>query len=182
VPALRRKLFGSREKPGAHRRLTGADRIDRVIEIDQSPIGRTPRSNAATYTKVFDLVRRVFTQTREAKVRGYGPGRFSFNVKGGRCETCRGQGVRKVEMHFLPDVYVTCQECKGMRFSRETLEIAYRTKSIADVLEMRVSEALGSSRTSRGSSSNSRRSTRWAWATSRSARTRPRSRAARPSA
>ena len=143
VPALRRKLFGSREKPGAHRRLTGVDRIDRVIEIDQSPIGRTPRSNAATYTKVFDLVRRVFAQTREAKVRGYGPGRFSFNVKGGRCETCQGQGVRKVEMHFLPDVYVTCQECKGMRFSRETLEIAYRTKSIADVLEMRVSEALG---------------------------------------
>ena len=142
VPALRRKLFGSREKPGAHRRLTGAALVDRVIEIDQSPIGRTPRSNAATYTKVFDLVRRVFAQTREAKVRGYGPGRFSFNVKGGRCETCQGQGVRKVEMHFLPDVYVTCQECKGMRFSRETLEIVYRTKSIADVLEMRVGEAL----------------------------------------
>ncbi|MBE3069672.1 MAG: excinuclease ABC subunit UvrA [Planctomycetes bacterium] len=142
VPALRRKLYGSREKPGAHRALAGAEQIDRVIEIDQSPIGRTPRSNAATYTKVFDQVRRVFTQTREAKVRGYGPGRFSFNVKGGRCEACQGQGVRKVEMHFLPDVYVTCRECKGTRFDRETLEITYRGKSIADVLEMRVSEAL----------------------------------------
>jgi len=142
VPAVRRKLYGSREKPGAHRRLAGAALVDRVIEIDQSPIGRTPRSNAATYTKVFDLVRRVFAQTREAKVRGYGPGRFSFNVKGGRCEACQGQGVRKIEMHFLPDVYVTCQECKGTRFSRETLEITYRTKSIADMLRMRVSEAL----------------------------------------
>ncbi len=142
VPALRRKLYGSREKPGAHRRLAGIEQIDRVIEIDQSPIGRTPRSNAATYTKVFDQIRRVFAQTREAKVRGYGPGRFSFNVKGGRCEACQGQGVRKVEMHFLPDVYVTCRECKGTRFSRETLEIVYRAKSIADVLEMRVSEAV----------------------------------------
>jgi len=142
VPALRRKLYGSREKPGAHRRLAGAEQIDRVIEIDQSPIGRTPRSNAATYTKVFDHIRRVFGQTREAKVRGYGPGRFSFNVKGGRCEVCQGQGVRKVEMHFLPDVYVTCRECNGTRFGRETLEITYRGKTIADVLEMRVSEAL----------------------------------------
>jgi len=142
VPALRRKLYGSRVKPGVHRRLTGAEQIDRVIEIDQSPIGRTPRSNAATYTKVFDQIRRVFAQTREAKVRGYGPGRFSFNVKGGRCEVCQGQGVRKVEMHFLPNVYVTCRECKGTRFGRETLEITYRTKTIADILAMRVSEAL----------------------------------------
>jgi len=142
VPALRRKLYGSRVKPGAHRRLAGAEQIDRVIEIDQSPIGRTPRSNAATYTKVFDRIRRVFAQTREAKVRGYRPGRFSFNVKGGRCEVCQGQGVRKVEMHFLPDVYVTCRECKGTRFDRETLEITYRGKTIADVLEMRVSEAV----------------------------------------
>jgi len=142
VPALRRKLYGSRVKPGVHRRLAGAEQIDRVIEIDQSPIGRTPRSNAATYTKVFDHIRRVFARTREAKVRGYGPGRFSFNVKGGRCEVCRGQGVRKVQMHFLPDVYVTCRECKGTRFGRETLEIAYRGKTIADVLEMRVSEAV----------------------------------------
>jgi len=142
VPALRRKLYGSRVKPGVHRRLTGAEQIDRVIEIDQSPIGRTPRSNAATYTKVFDQIRRVFAQTREAKVRGYGPGRFSFNVKGGRCEVCQGQGVRKVEMHFLPNVYVTCRECNGTRFGRETLEITYRAKTIADVLAMRVSEAL----------------------------------------
>ena len=142
VPAVRRKLYGSREKPGPHTRLVGADNLDRVIEIDQSPIGRTPRSNPATYTKVFDLIRRVFAQTREAKVRGYGPGRFSFNVKGGRCEACQGQGVRKVEMHFLPDVYVTCQECKGSRFARETLEITYRGKSIADILAMRVSEAV----------------------------------------
>jgi excinuclease ABC subunit A len=142
VPAVRRKLYGSRERAGALGRLTGVEQIDRIIEIDQSPIGRTPRSNAATYTKIFDLIRRVFATTREAKVRGYGPGRFSFNVKGGRCEACQGQGVRKVEMHFLPDVYVTCRECKGTRYGRETLEIAYRTKSIADVLEMRVSEAV----------------------------------------
>ena len=142
VPGLRRKLYGSREAAGAHRRLTGVEQIDRVTEIDQSPIGRTPRSNAATYTKVFDQVRRVFASTREAKVRGYGPGRFSFNVAGGRCEECQGQGVKKVEMHFLPDVYVTCRECKGTRFSRETLEILYRARSIADVLQMRVSEAL----------------------------------------
>jgi len=143
VPALRRRLYGSRVKPGAHRRLSGVERIDRVIEIDQSPIGRTPRSNAATYTKVFDHIRRVFARTREAKVRGYGPGRFSFNTKGGRCEVCQGQGVRKVEMHFLPDVYVTCKACKGTRYGRETLEITYRGKTIADVLAMRVSEAVG---------------------------------------
>ncbi len=142
VPALRRALYGSRVKPGAHRRVAGLERIDRVIEIDQSPIGRTPRSNAATYTKVFDHIRRVFARTREAKVRGYGPGRFSFNTKGGRCEACRGQGVRKVEMHFLPDVYVTCKACKGTRFGRETLEITYRGKTIADVLNMHVSEAV----------------------------------------
>ena len=142
VPALKRALYGSRVKPGAHRRLSGLEKIDRVIEIDQSPIGRTPRSNAATYTKVFDHIRRVFARTREAKVRGYGPGRFSFNTKGGRCEACQGQGVRKVEMHFLPDVYVTCKACKGTRFGRETLEITYRGKTIADVLRMHVSEAV----------------------------------------
>jgi len=142
VPALKRRLYASRVKPGAHRRLSGVEKIDRVIEIDQSPIGRTPRSNAATYTKVFDHIRRVFARTREAKVRGYGPGRFSFNTRGGRCEACQGQGVRKVEMHFLPDVYVTCKACKGTRFNRETLEIAYRGKTIADVLRMRVSEAV----------------------------------------
>jgi len=142
VPALRRRLYGTREKPGAHQRLTGHERIDRVTEIDQTPIGRTPRSNPATYTKVFDLIRRVFAQTREAKVRGYGPSRFSFNVRGGRCEACQGQGLLKLEMHFLPDVYVTCRECHGTRFQRETLEITYRGKSIAEILDLRVSEAL----------------------------------------
>ncbi len=143
VPALRRRLYGARVKPGPYRRLAGVEHIDRVIEIDQSPIGRTPRSNAATYTKVFDHIRRVFAGTREAKVRGYGPGRFSFNTPGGRCEACQGQGVLKVEMHFLPDVYVTCRECKGSRYNRETLEVTYRGKTVADVLEMRVAEALG---------------------------------------
>ncbi|HUS44787.1 MAG TPA: excinuclease ABC subunit UvrA, partial [Phycisphaerae bacterium] len=141
APALRRKLTGSRETCGIHRRLSGVERVDRVTEIDQNPIGRTPRSNAATYTKVFDHIRRVFAQTREAKVRGYGPSRFSFNVKGGRCEACQGQGVKKLEMHFLPDLYVTCSECHGTRYARETLEITYRGKTIADVLEMRVGDA-----------------------------------------
>ena len=143
APALRRKLYATREPCGEHRRLAGHEHLDRVIEIDQSPIGRTPRSNAATYTKVFDLIRRVFAQTREAKVRGYGPSRFSFNVRGGRCEACQGQGVLRLEMTFLPDVYVTCRECGGTRYNRETLEIAYRGRTVADVLDMRVSEALG---------------------------------------
>ena len=140
--ALKRRLYGSRGKPGAYERLSGVSKIDKVIEIDQSPIGRTPRSNPATYTGVFDLIRQLFAKTREAKIRGYKPGRFSFNVKGGRCESCQGQGTKKIEMHFLPDIYVTCAECKGTRYNRETLEIRYRGKSIADVLAMRVEEAL----------------------------------------
>ena len=142
LPALRRKLYSSRQKPGKHDRLDGFDQIDKVIEIDQSPIGRTPRSNAATYTNVFDLVRELFAKVKEARMRGYKPGRFSFNVKGGRCEACQGQGVKKIEMHFLPDVYVTCEVCKGSRYNRETLEIRYKGKNIADVLAMRVDEAL----------------------------------------
>jgi excinuclease ABC subunit A len=141
--ALRRRLYSSKEKPGEHEKILGLSRVDKVIEIDQSPIGRTPRSNPATYTGVFDLIRQLFAKTREAKLRGYKPGRFSFNVRGGRCEACQGQGVKRIEMHFLPDVYVTCEACKGTRYNRETLEIRYKGKSIADVLSMRVEEALG---------------------------------------
>ena len=140
--ALRRRLYGSREKPGKHKAILGTSQIDKVIEIDQSPIGKTPRSNPATYTGVFDLIRKLFSMTREAKIRGYKPGRFSFNVKGGRCEHCRGQGTKKIEMHFLPDVYVTCQSCKGRRYNPETLQVAYKGKNIADVLDMRIEESL----------------------------------------
>jgi excinuclease ABC subunit A len=142
LKGLKRRLHSSREKPGDHDKILGLGKVDKVIEIDQSPIGRTPRSNPATYTGVFDLIRQVFAKTREAKIRGYKPGRFSFNVKGGRCEACQGQGTKKIEMHFLPDVYVTCQECKGTRYNRETLEVRYKGRSIADVLDMRVEEAL----------------------------------------
>ena len=140
--ALMQELHDSRECPGEHDSLTFDDEIDKVIVIDQSPIGRTPRSNPATYTKVFDEIRKVFAETKEAKVRGYKPGRFSFNVKGGRCEACQGEGLIKIEMNFLPDVYVECEECKGLRYNRETLEVKYRGKSIADVLDMSVEEAI----------------------------------------
>ena len=143
LKALKRRLYRSREKPGKHKAILGTSQIDKVIEIDQSPIGKTPRSNPATYTGAFDVIRKLFSMTREAKIRGYKPGRFSFNVKGGRCEYCRGQGTKKIEMHFLPDVYVTCQNCKGTRYNPETLEITYKGKNIADVLDMRVEEALG---------------------------------------
>jgi len=140
--ALRRRLYRSHEKPGRHRNILGTSQIDKVIEIDQSPIGKTPRSNPATYTGVFDVIRKLFSMTREAKIRGYKPGRFSFNVKGGRCEYCRGQGTKKIEMHFLPDVYVTCQSCRGKRYNPETLQVTYKGKNIADVLDMRIDEAL----------------------------------------
>jgi excinuclease ABC subunit A len=140
--ALRRRLYGSRDKPGKHKTILGVSQIDKVIEIDQSPIGRTPRSNPATYTGVFDLIRKLFSMTREAKIRGYKLGRFSFNVKGGRCEACRGQGTKKIEMHFLPDVYVTCQVCRGSRYNPETLQVTYKGKNIADVLNMRIEDAL----------------------------------------
>ena len=142
LKALKRKLYNSKEKPGEHTKLNGTQYIDKVIEIDQSPIGRTPRSNPATYTGVFDHIRTLYSKTREAKMRGYKSGRFSFNVKGGRCEACQGQGTKRIEMHFLPDVFVQCEECKGSRFNRETLEIKYRGKSIADVLAMRIEDAL----------------------------------------
>jgi excinuclease ABC subunit A len=143
LPALKRRLYGARIKAGAYKSLNGLSKIDKVIEIDQSPIGRTPRSNPATYTGVFDDIRKVFAKTKEAKIRGYEAGRFSFNVKGGRCEACQGQGTKCIEMHFLPDVYVDCEVCHGSRYNAETLEIHYRGKTIADVLSMTVEEALG---------------------------------------
>lgn len=140
--ALARKLYKSKEKPGAHKRIEGSEFIDKVIVIDQSPIGRTPRSNPATYTGAFAPIRDLFSKLPEAKVRGYKPGRFSFNVKGGRCEACVGDGIKKIEMHFLPDVYVQCEVCKGKRFNEQTLDVKYKGRSIADMLGMSVEEAL----------------------------------------
>jgi len=137
-----RSLYQSYKKPGKHRKITGIENVDKVIDIDQSPIGRTPRSNPATYTGLFDLIRDLYSKTNEAKARGYKKGRFSFNVKGGRCETCSGDGIIKIEMHFLPDVYVPCEVCGGKRYNRETLEVKYKGKNIADVLDMTVDEAL----------------------------------------
>ena len=136
------RLHRARMRPGAHDRIDGIEQVDKIINIDQSPIGRTPRSNPATYTGLFDVIRQLFAGTRESRARGYKPGRFSFNVKGGRCEVCRGDGQIKIEMHFLPDVYVPCEQCHGRRYNRETLEVRYKGKSIADVLEMSVGEAV----------------------------------------
>ncbi|MDQ3811157.1 MAG: excinuclease ABC subunit UvrA, partial [Chloroflexota bacterium] len=141
-PALAQRLFKAREAAGAHDRIDGLEELDKVIEIDQSPIGRTPRSNPATYVGLFTPIRDLFAQVPEARVRGYQPGRFSFNVKGGRCEACEGDGILKIEMQFLPDVYVPCEVCHGKRYNRETLEIRYKGHSIADVLEMTAAEAL----------------------------------------
>ncbi|WP_027965400.1 excinuclease ABC subunit UvrA [Halalkalibacillus halophilus] len=140
--SLSQKLHRGKTKPGKHKSIEGINHLDKVIEIDQSPIGRTPRSNPATYTSVFDDIRDVFAQTSEAKMRGYKKGRFSFNVKGGRCEACRGDGIIKIEMHFLPDVYVPCEVCHGKRYNRETLEVKYKGKNIAEVLELRIEDAL----------------------------------------
>jgi excinuclease ABC subunit A len=140
--ALRQRLYTSREKPGRHRTILGTSQIDKVIEIDQSPIGKTPRSNPATYTGVFDLIRKLLSMTKEAKIRGYKSGRFSFNVRGGRCEECGGQGTKKIEMHFLPDVYVTCQACRGSRYNPETLQVTYKGRNIAEILDMRIEESL----------------------------------------
>jgi len=140
--ALFRHFYGSREQPGKHARIEGLELLDKVIVIDQAPIGRTPRSNPATYTGAFTLIRDLFAALPASKVRGYKPGRFSFNVKGGRCETCKGDGIIRIEMHFLPDVYVTCEQCRGHRYNRETLEVLYNGKSIADVLSMTINESL----------------------------------------
>jgi excinuclease ABC subunit A len=140
--SLARHFYRARVIPGEHQRITGLEHVDRVIDIDQSPIGRTPRSNPATYTGLFTPIRELFAELPEAKIRGYGPGRFSFNVKGGRCEACQGDGLVKIEMHFLPDVYVPCEVCKGKRYNRETLEVRFRGANIADVLEMTVEDAL----------------------------------------
>ncbi len=140
--ALARKLYSSGEMPGTHERIEGIEKIDRVINIDQSPLGRTPRSNPATYTGIFAFVRNLFSQVPQARIRGYRPGRFSFNIQGGRCEACRGEGLIKVSMHFLPDLYVPCDECKGARYNRETLEIRYKDKNISETLNMTVSQAL----------------------------------------
>jgi excinuclease ABC subunit A len=139
---LAKELHRARFVPGKHEQIEGLDQLDKVIDIDQSPIGRTPRSNPATYTGVFDLIRDLFAGTPDAKARGYKKGRFSFNVKGGRCEACSGDGILKIEMHFLPDVYVPCEVCGGKRYNRETLEVKYKGKSIYDVLDMTVEEAL----------------------------------------
>jgi excinuclease ABC subunit A len=139
---LAKELYKSTEKPGKCKEIKGIENIDKIINIDQSPIGRTPRSNPATYTGVFDHIRDIFATTNEAKLRGYQKGRFSFNVSGGRCEACQGDGVLKIEMHFLPDVYVPCEVCKGKRYNKETLEVKYKGKSIADILDMTVEESL----------------------------------------
>jgi excinuclease ABC subunit A len=142
VPALSRHFFNSKDPVLPYDKIEGLEHIDKIISIDQSPIGRTPRSNPGTYTKVFDAIRNLFADMPEAKIRGYDQGRFSFNVKGGRCETCQGDGLRKIEMNFLPDVYVPCEDCGGKRYNRETLEIYYRGKNITEVLDMPISEGV----------------------------------------
>ena len=140
--ALAKKLNRARTIPGKYKEIQGIEQLDKIIAIDQSPIGRTPRSNPATYTGVFDLIRDLFASTTDAKAKGYNKGRFSFNVKGGRCEACSGDGIIKIEMHFLPDVYVPCEVCGGKRYNRETLEVKYKGKNIYDVLNMTVEDAL----------------------------------------
>jgi excinuclease ABC subunit A len=142
LPSLKAKIYKTKDVPGRHTRVEGADKLDKVIDIDQSPIGRTPRSNPATYTGVFDHIRKLFATTPEAKVRGYLPGRFSFNVAGGRCEQCSGDGTIKIEMNFLPDVYVPCELCRGARYNRDTLEVKFKGKNISEVLDLPAEQAL----------------------------------------
>ena len=139
--ALANTLNGARQVPGRHTRITGIEELDKIVHVDQGPIGRTPRSNPATYTGVWDKIRKLFAETEEARLRGYGPGRFSFNVKGGRCESCSGDGTLKIEMNFLPDVYVRCEVCHGSRYNRETLQVHFKGKTVADVLNMPIEEA-----------------------------------------
>jgi excinuclease ABC subunit A len=139
--ALMQKVYKSKHPPGLHKAITGIEHLDKVVNVDQSPIGRTPRSNPATYTGVFDHIRKLMAQTQESRVRGYLPGRFSFNVKGGRCEACAGDGTIKIEMHFLPDVYVPCEVCKGARYNRDTLDITFRGKNVAEILDLSCEEA-----------------------------------------
>ena len=141
LPVMMQKIYKSKSAAGRHKSIKGIEMLDKVIDMDQSPIGRTPRSNPATYTGVFDNVRKLFATTAEAKVRGYLPGRFSFNVSGGRCEACSGDGTIKIEMNFLPDVYAPCEVCHGARYNRETLEVHYKGKTIAEVLDMPIEEA-----------------------------------------
>ena len=179
--SLAQKLHRAKALPGRHRKVEGIDHLDKVVDVDQAPIGRTPRSNPATYTGVFDHIRRLFAQTAEAKVRGYLPGRFSFNVRGGRCEACAGDGTIKIEMHFLPDVYVPCEICHGARYNRDTLEITFRGKTIADVLDMSCEEALGFFARQPPSRATCRRWWTSGWATCAWASRRPHSRAARRS-
>ena len=140
--ALAKKIYSSTAIPGLHKHIQGIEKIDKVVDIDQSPLGRTPRSNPATYTGIFTYIRNLFAQLPDSRVRGYGPGRFSFNVPGGRCETCKGDGLIRISMHFLPDVYVPCETCKGSRYNKESLGIRYKGKTISDVLNMTVSQAL----------------------------------------
>jgi excinuclease ABC subunit A len=141
-PAACRHLYGSRNLVGRHQMIQGLRHVDKVINIDQAPIGKTPRSNPGTYTNVFTFIRDLFSKTQEARMRGYKPGRFSFNVKGGRCEACGGDGIVKIEMHFLPDIFVPCEVCHGMRYNRETLEVRYKGKNIAEILDLTVNQAL----------------------------------------
>jgi excinuclease ABC subunit A len=142
LPVLMQRIYSSKLPAGKHKKIEGIEFLDKVIDMDQSPIGRTPRSNPATYTGVFDNIRKLFATANESKVRGYQPGRFSFNVKGGRCEACAGDGTIKIEMHFLPDVYVPCEVCKGARYNRDTLDVEFKGRNIADVLDMPVAEAV----------------------------------------
>jgi excinuclease ABC subunit A len=135
------RIYKSKTPPGLHKKIEGFEHLDKVVNVDQSPIGRTPRSNAATYTGVFDHIRKLMAQTQESRVRGYQPGRFSFNVKGGRCEACAGDGTIKIEMHFLPDVYVPCEVCKGARYNRDTLDIQFRGRNVAEILDLSCEEA-----------------------------------------